>query len=263
MSIKKYFVLYLLGFLASPTYSQGSKTPEANLLACFKKITYWSEYQGEDAKINAADSLSNANRLFQKTLKEYTARYPQTIQQSFASLTKEGLYIATSQDGLFRIYSWDTQEGGTMHYFANVFQYQVGTKAQSVNLGDTASYDAGSWYSEIHTLTTGDKTYYLGVKNAIHSTKDCAQGVKVFAIENGTLNHQVKLIKTGSGIRNELNFEYDFFSVVDRPERPVKLITYNPQAKKISIPVVYEDGKVTNKQIVYQFTGQYFEKVKK
>jgi hypothetical protein len=57
-----------------------------------------------------------------------------------------------------------------------------------------------------------------------------------------------------------LGFSFDFFSVVDRAERPVKLIDYNAIEKTISIPVVWENGKVTSKLIVYKFTGEYFEK---
>jgi hypothetical protein len=75
------------------------------------------------------------------------------------------------------------------------------------------------------------------------------------------LNDTTKLIKTQKGLINEINVAYDVFSVVDRPERPIKLIKYDSDKKTIYIPVVYENGKVTNKFIVYQFNGQYFEHV--
>ena len=61
---------------------------------------------------------------------------------------------------------------------------------------------------------------------------------------------------------NIINVSFDFFSVVDRPERPVKLIKYDNTKKIIYIPVVYEDGKVTDKFIHYKFNGKFFEKIK-
>jgi hypothetical protein len=59
-----------------------------------------------------------------------------------------------------------------------------------------------------------------------------------------------------------ISVEFDFFSVVDRPERPLKLIKFDKTKTIIYIPVVYEDGKVTDKFIQYKFNGKYFEKYK-
>ncbi len=67
--------------------------------------------------------------------------------------------------------------------------------------------------------------------------------------------------------RHKVGFEYNFFSVVDRKERPIKLILYDKTTKTLKIPVVIEDeefqnGRVTNKFISYKFDGTYFVKVK-
>jgi hypothetical protein len=105
------------------------------------------------------------------------------------------------------------------------------------------------------------KTYYLAVSGGSESTKDAYETISVYAISNDTLNDKVKLIKTVSGLNNSINFEYDFFSVVDRPERPIQLIKYDTDKKIIYIPIVLENGKVTNRYILYKFNGQYFEKV--
>jgi len=56
-------------------------------------------------------------------------------------------------------------------------------------------------------------------------------------------------------------FEFDFFSVIDKSERPVKLIYYDKDKKTLRIPVVLDKGVVTNRFITYQFTGRYFEKI--
>ena len=51
--------------------------------------------------------------------------------------------------------------------------------------------------------------------------------------------------------------------MVNRTERPLELIKYDPAAKIISVPVVNEEnGSVTDKFKEYKFTGKYFEEVK-
>ena len=239
---------------------QTQSSIEQDLLKQFKLIGSWRDYKEDGTSVSRYDSLDKANKSFQKSLLRYTAQYPSTLQADFKTLVKEGLTIATSPDGLFRIYSWDTWNGGTMHFFENVYQYQSGSKVFSKLI--TESTDPGEpnyFYSDIYSLVNGKSTWYLTVRHGIYSSKDCYQGVKVFSLTGTSLDNNAKLIKTRTGIRNTLGFEFDFFSVVDRPERPVKLITYDTAAKKITIPVVTVEGKVTDKFIEYQFAGQYFK----
>ncbi|OOQ58866.1 hypothetical protein [Mucilaginibacter pedocola] len=238
-------------------FAQTLQAIEADLLKSFKKIEYWDQKQrGGDA--DASDSLEAANDRFGKKLQTYTHKYPSTIASPFELLKKENLDIATSADGLFRIYSWDDLTGGTQRYFANVMQYKTGNKTRSVLLSDSS---AGTYYTTIYTLKAVNKTYYLGIYGFIESSKYAGTGVKVFAIENGSLNNKIKLLKTTSGLRNEISYEYDFGSVVNIPfeERPT--ITFDSITQTIKIPLVTKDGNVTKKFITYKFTGQYFEKV--
>jgi hypothetical protein len=83
-------------------------------------------------------------------------------------------------------------------------------------------------------------------------------GLSVF---NASSSSNLKLLSRL--LKNSISFEYDFFSVVDRPERPIQLIKYDQTKKTIYIPVVFENGKVTDKYITYKFTGEYFEKIAK
>jgi hypothetical protein len=48
--------------------------------------------------------------------------------------------------------------------------------------------------------------------------------------------------------------------VVDKNERPIRLIKYNNALQTITLPVVTENGDVTKKKIVYQYNGHYFTK---
>jgi hypothetical protein len=240
-------------FIYQFAYCQAGVWGEPKLLELYNRVHYWREYQ-ED-RLMAYDSLITANQRFQDYLTAWVSQDPRTIQMPFLSLKKEGLDIADSPDGHLRIYSWDTWLGGTMHDFATVIQGKVGDQTLVKALEN--SY----WYSKIYQVQVGDKPFYLCIRHAIWSTKDSFEGIKVFSIENDSLNTEAPLIKTRTAIRNELGFEFDFFSVVDRKERPIQLIQYDDRTKTIFLPVVHEDGRVTNKQIRYQFTGKYFEKV--
>ncbi|MBI4811098.1 MAG: hypothetical protein HY800_06620, partial [Ignavibacteriales bacterium] len=263
------FLFLLITIFGAPTSAYAhdpagmGRTIEQDLLKQFKKIDYWANYSEDDDKVDKYDSLEKANKVFRKSLLQYTSKYPSTIDFDFKDLKKEGLFIATSDDGLFRIYSWDTWTGGTMHIFKNVYQYKIGDKVFSKTIGtdDMDPPDPRGFYSDIYSLRSTGKTYYLAVKHAIFSMKDSYQEIKVFSITSSSLDRMflddtVKLIKTKSGIRNTLGFSFNFFSVMDREERPVKLIDDDSNARAISIPVVLENGEVTNKSIIYQFTGQ-------
>jgi hypothetical protein len=119
-------------FISATSFAQSPNAIEEDLLKSFKQITYWDDHKHNNEK--GDDSLDIANEAFAAKLKNYTAKYPITITEPFTSLKKERLDIFTSADGLFRIYSWDTWQGGTMHQFANVMQYKVGQKTRSVLL---------------------------------------------------------------------------------------------------------------------------------
>lgn len=207
------------------------------------------------------DSIVEENLIFNDKIEQYTSIYPQTLTYKFDYLRGSGIRIVSSEDKLFRIYSWDTWSGGTMHYFNNIFQYRHGENTYS-KLNDSSNDVLNRFYSQIFSLTANDKTYYLAIGNGIQSGRDASQSIQIFTIDNRVLNDSIKLIKTKSGFVNSIDLRFDFFSVVDRPERPLRLIKYDSEEKIIYIPIVNEDRTVTDRFILYQFTGQYFEQVK-
>ena len=248
-------LLVICCFYPVLAFAQSDATIEADLLKLFKRIDYWSQNKG----YNSDDSLSAANNVFQEKIKYYTGKFPSTLTASFSQLKKARLDIFSSSDKLFRIYSWDTWTGGTMHQFAGVMQYQTGTVVKSILL--TPNDDDG-FYSALYTFKANRKTYYLVVYNAIYSTKDCGAGIQVIAIENGKLNTNVRLIKTTSGLGSKLYYDYDFFSILDIPFEKRPTIVFDKKTQTISMPLVNVDGKVTKKFIKYKFTGKYFERLK-
>jgi hypothetical protein len=166
--------------------------------------------------------------------------------------------IATAADGLFRIYSWDTQTGSTMHFFDNVFQFKIAGGTASL-MQEPPEGDSGMYYTKVFMVKSDGQTYYLAVYRFIGSTRVMGGGVNVFIIKNDKLSKEAKIIKTQTGLHNSLNYDYDAqFAINDKhPD-----ITFDQPRQTIKIPLIAEGGKPTYKYIGYKFTGQYFEKEK-
>lgn len=248
----KYILIAALFFSAFGIFSQDTKKEEV-LLGHLKRMNYF-KYEKPDY-----DSLVNVSNLFGKQLFEYVSEDQSTLSSNFAELVKEGLIIADSEDKEFRIYSWDTQTGGTMRFYENIFQYRDEYLVYSIQKQSEIEGDPKSWYSKIYTLLSGRKKYYLGINHSDYSTSDKSTGIRFFSTQTG-FNDSLKLIKTDEGLSNGAGISYNFFSVVDRPERPLELIKFDAGDKTVSIPIVKnEDGSVTDKYDVYKFNGEYFE----
>jgi len=147
-------------------------------------------------------------------LLNYTASIPETLTFEFKDLLKSGLEISTSKNGLFRIYSWDTKTGGTMRSFRNIFQFKSNKKVFSQKLlSDVDEYGESSYsYEILDQVVSKKKTFYIVKCISIGSSALSNHKIKIFSIENGILNDNAKLIKTKSGIKNELSYDIDFSS---------------------------------------------------
>jgi len=77
-------------------------------------------------------------------------------------------------------------------------------------------------------------------------------------IENDNLNDNVKLIKTGTGLRSKLEFS----CIEDYQGNDATEILYDEKSAILKIPVVLENGKANGNYLTYKFTGQYFERMK-
>jgi hypothetical protein len=251
----------VLIILASSAFSQSIAQIEEELVAGISEIQKYSSYAGN----HDDEKMPEAQDDFQAKLLKYT-KNPATLQYKFPKL-KDLMYTATSDDGKFRIYSWDLEDGGTMHNFARVYQYQAADgKVYSKAHEMTEEGGGGGFVTDIFTVETNGGPVYIVCSTFIASTQDHYQSANLYKIEGNSLVDKVKLIKTKSGLTDNLGFGYSFFSVVDRSERPVRLISYNKKTKTLKIPVVIEDqefrnGRVTNRFISYRFNGTNFVKV--
>ncbi len=215
---------------------------------------------------NGSKALNKENLALRSAILKF-GQSASTLKYAFKALANK-MYIATSKDGKFRIYSWDTQSGGTMRDFENVVQYKAGNgRVYAVALARSKEGDVGGFSHQIFQFDTGDRRVYFANFTFIMSTSAIRQELSLYAIDGRKLNSSLKLIKTRTGLHNSIGFDYDFFSVVNRPERPVTLFHFDDGARAFRFPVVLDDkkfvngGRVTDKFITYRFNGKYFTKV--
>src|SRR5262245_42869894 len=135
---KFYSTALLLYFVLCSTpclFGQSNAQIESELVASIQELQKHSHYgysYDEDKLFKAQDS-------FEQKLLKYS-KVASTLQFEFSELNKY-MFNATSKDGKFRVYSWDLEDGGTMHNFARIYQYE--------------SQD-GKVYSEAEDLTKED-----------------------------------------------------------------------------------------------------------
>lgn len=257
ISMKKIVGILLFLLTTHLAFAQKLLEIEKQLNTVLQKINIDNQ-----SNTNYYDSLDVANTKFEKMLLQYTSSNPETLHYDFKTLQKNGLIITTSEDGKFRIYSWDTWTGGTMHYFKNIFQYEGNKKVYSEATESETEGDAQSFYHQINDILSQNKKYYLAQNTAILSSGLSYHNIKVFSIDEEKLNHNAKLIKTQSGIKNQLGYEVDLTASSNRDNEITNYdIEYDSKNKIISIPLILNNSKVTEKKIRYQFKGKYFEKM--
>lgn len=218
-----------------------------------KEIYFLKEYEklldNNDFDTKEAQSLK-----FSGDFKKFISENPETLTNDFKELNKR-LYIITSEDKKLRFYVWDTELGGTMKSFDQIIQYSSSGKVQT--LYDKGQSDTPYFVSEIIKTNINNQKYYLVISNGIFSTKDQSQAIQAYTIRNNKLIDTDKVFKTKTKTINRIEAQFDFFSVVDRPERPLKLIKFNQD--KLYIPVVDEKGAVSQKFLLYQLNNNYFQ----
>lgn len=246
----------IVSISAMASFAQTPAAIETKLVSRYDKILKWSSY-GENSD---QDRLDQENDSFKKELLEY-CKLPATLSYAFPKLKKQ-IHIVTSRDGRLRIYSWDMQTGGTMHDFDMVYQY----RGDSGKIYSYPGSPAG-FYHDIFQVVSPRGPIYLTVATSIASGTSLSDSLNIARIDGDKLVLDSKLIRTAKGLQNAIDFNYDFGSVMDRKERPIKLFKFDPAKSTFSFPVVIEDeetpqGRVTNKLLTYRFNGSYFVKAK-
>jgi hypothetical protein len=209
------------------------------------------------------DSLDYNSAIFTKTFTEFIEKHPSTLNYPFKSLMDgKQVFIATSPDGLLRTYCWSNWSGLTNHDFVGFYQYKSGGKVYTSPIG------AAGYYSQIFLMKANGKNYYLAIAHAVfnpnsdaYDKSDFGESISIFFIKNNQLDGSEKLFKSPTKIFNRIEIHFDIFSVVNRPEGPLRLIKFDPVKKIVYIPVITDKNEVTDRFTLYQFKGRYFEQI--
>jgi hypothetical protein len=238
----------------------GATKIEKDLHYWMNKIDYWQQVSNHDDGERWIDSLTKANQTFGKKLKFYTSTYPSTINQQFKSLEND-VNIYTADDGCFRIYNWYTGWGGIIVDMGNLLQFKAGEITKSVlTLGQQDAFNITNYFKLYH-IDINHQPYLAAYSFSLsHDENGHGEGIRVFTVKNGELDQNAKIIKTASGLHNQLSYYYTPGEISGASSD--WSINYDPITKTISLPVVLKNGTITNKRIFYKFTGQYFERLK-
>lgn len=257
-------IFLLLVFLLTAGFSAFGQTNQAfdnKLSALYDEMENYSAY-GENhdlekldqAKSNFADALSKA------------AQNASTLGYAFPKLGKK-ITIKTSADKKFRVYSWDTLTGGTMHFFDTLHQYQTANgKVYAQFDGNEDETFSGRMVNKIFQCDTPQGKIYIVYETAIGSTIDRADSITLYKIGASKLE-PAKLFQTKMNLTDSISYAYSAMSGSNpKKDSIAPRVSFDNRTKTLKFPVVVEDknflsGRVTNRFIAYRFNGKYFVKI--
>ena len=223
---------------------------EMELVNIYDRI--WDFYRGD------FDSLNYYSNLFSNTLKELVFSNPNTMTYPFEKLQQDrSIHIVTSSDGLFRIYSWDTQLGGTMYFYDNIFQYRSDSLSQVHVMYATQiseEPDPNTFFTGLHCFNSAKGTVYLATTYNSFSSRFKYLGIKGFEIHADVLIDTVKLVE-GS---DWFGWEIDLNSVRNNDIDLGQLIQFDSAKNELTVPVVVDNDQLTAKKQKFIYNGKYY-----
>ena len=246
-------------FASSSAFAQSCEQIDQALAAAYTEMSNHSHYYSNEP--DSKKQFDSATAAFNEAIAAYTIM-EDSLACPLKLADKAGVNIQTSDDGKFRTISWDELNGGTMHHFDGLIQYQ-GKQTSHIL---TKAINGQVW--ELHTLTLptddgGERTVYMVIDHGIYSTLVHSESLTLYAIEDEKLIYP-NIIQTSSRKTNTLGFGYS----TNSPNGPEKMpfIKVDAKQKLITLPVVIESkaypyGELTNRQIKYRFIDGYFKKV--
>ncbi len=224
------------------------------------KIAYWDVHRYDSTVVDGEDSLDKVNNDLANYLVKTFTNNKSTLTADFQKTVNTISII--SDDYKLRLFSWDTRMGGTMRLYSDMAQYQTYNGSKVVDMKDTSvEGDYGSDYRSITIIhTKSGKTVYLVKDYSIVSTKDRAESITAYVIENDLLK-KFGLFHTKTKVLNSIGYGYDAFaSAYKLKDKDIPTIHLNKDKQKLYIPIVGgptgED--VTEKFLVYVFDGNNY-----
>lgn len=204
------------------------------------------------------DSLIYYSDLFSSRLISVIKSNPSALQCDFKSFRDSVGSVVTTNDGRFRIYSWNTWTGGTMNAYKNLFQYKSGDKVYAKSF-DYGAGDMGAFFSKAYSFRIDSLTYILALAGGTESSRYSYEFATIYSISDSILDDNVPLIATSTGVKSSVSIEFDNSSLENLPAGERHLIKFDEARKILYIPII-EDEMVTKKMDRYKFKGHYFMK---
>lgn len=251
-------ITFALSIAASQAAVADSCTAiDTNLEAHYESMRNYSNYYGD----NDWDLFKKATADFYDAVASYIA-LPNSMSCELSLASATGVNIQTSTDGKFRTLSWDELNGGTMHHFDGLIQFQ--NEQTDHILTNAINRDVMAVKTiKLPDEKDSEKTIYMLIERGIYSNIARSESINLYEIKGDKLIYP-NIIQTSSRTTNTLGFEYSAHS----PNGPIKMpfFHYEPKDKIISFPVVIESeeyiyGEMTNRLIKYQFKDGFFRKV--
>lgn len=205
---------------------------------------------------NPGEQAATANKKLVKYLRGVLSD-PKLIQTSLPKSKEAGLTKLVSDDGKVCFYSWDSQTGGTMHFFNDFVQWKAPDGVHWLDLnpppkeeGDLAT---GYFFHDLHTVVTGDgKAVYMPTYRAIYSNPNHNDGITAYTILGSKLV-ETPFFKTKTKLLKS----------IDVPATEVEwndngLIKFKDHNKTLLIPITVKDGGATGRFLTYRFDGHNF-----
>ena len=155
-----------------------------------------------------------------------------------------------------------------MQFYKNVFQYSYnGNVYSKLSKIESDDDDVSVNFYEINDLKIDDKNYYITFSVFVASSALYYFEANIFSIENRELIENVNLFKTKEGLTNSLGYEIDLTNSINQNRKNgIQLmenmdLVYDKKNKTIIIPLIKDNGKLTNRKIKYKLKDKYFEKV--
>lgn len=243
--------------MSTKCFAQSIVEAEAKVCYYLDQINYWHLNAINDDN----DSLSIYNDKLFSFLTHFIDSNPSSIEAKFDLAASKNLHILTSEDGKFRIYCWNTQQGGTMQFFRTILQFSNSNKVVVVPINTNGQDDNGSYCYDLNQISINGKAHYIVSSISIGSSAVYYYQIAIKTISNDSKLTDSPIIKDGAKMKSEMGYEIDLANNANRSNEHARdnmRLDYDRGRRLIILPFIDDNDKVTPKKIMYKFNGRYF-----
>lgn len=210
----------------------------------FLEIAKFNDLYKKQVNQSSIENLNELRNFLKQSIEQNKIEYfTYSADTTFLPKTVE------SEDHKLKIYSYDNMLGGSMRYFDKIWMYNETDDLSRINaIFEWNEFEAKGMVYAIKMINKDRKTYYLVFGQNILSGRDIQNYVEAYEIVNNELSVSNLFQKDHKNI-HKIEVSYDFFSVVERPERPIELIRYANDTLRVA--TVDDMGKVLDKNEFY------------